>query len=130
MVQLMQGTAYGLAAALACAAPVSAAEIDDLLGRWGSMPGYDCNGEPGTEIAPVTVERDGKGLHAGAYAWNCSVVSPEKRGVLFGGPSTCGFEGDGEIEQGYMQLGLTSEGQLLIADQWNIVLLDKCPARQ
>jgi hypothetical protein len=120
-----------IVAAIACAASASAAEIEDVFGRWGGNgSAYDCNGEPGTEVAPVKVERDERGLHAGAYAWNCTVEAPEKRGVLFGGPSTCGFEGDGEIEQGYMQLGLTAEGQLLIADQWNIVLLDKCPVRQ
>lgn len=133
MVQVMPGAACRLAVAAAaafCAVPTHSAEIDDLIGNWGSMPGYDCNGSPGSEVEPVTVERDERGLHAGAYAWQCTVASPEKRGILFGGPSTCASEGNGEIEPGYMQLGITPDGQLLIVDETSVVLLDRCPTKE
>ena len=125
--------ALGLAAAVVSMGPVAAGaiEVDELFGRWGgdAFHAYDCKGEPGTEIMPVTISRgeDGK-ISVGAYAWLCSAGKWEERGAFLVADTTCGNEGTDEISNERLELALSSGGQLVLVAGSTITVLNRCPA--
>jgi hypothetical protein len=123
----------GLVAAVASVAPgaAGAVEVSELLGRWGGdvFHAYDCKGEPGTEIMPVTVSREADGrISVGAYAWLCSAGKWEERGAFLAADVTCGNEGTDEISSEHLELALSTGGQLVLATGPTVTVLTRCPA--
>jgi hypothetical protein len=123
----------GLAAVVASIVPsaAGAVEVSELLGRWGgdAFHAYDCKGESGTEIMPVTVSRDKDGrISVGAYAWVCSAGKWEERGAFLAADVTCGNEGTDEITREYLELALSTAGQLVLVSGPAVTVLTRCPA--
>lgn len=107
-----------------------AAEIEDFFGVWGDAEGgYDCKGEPGTEVMPVSIGRDEHGeISVGAYAWLCSAKSWQQRGAFLWAQATCGHEGDAEITSERLELAIANYGRLVLVRDTTVDVLEKCPA--
>lgn len=116
-------------ASVAAAGQARALEIDELFGIWGdSAGGYDCKGEPGSEIMPVSIGRDESGeISVGAYAWLCSARDWQPRGPFLSAQATCGHEGDAEITSERLELALANYGRLVLVRDTTVDVLTKCP---
>ena len=58
---------------LAAGVPASAAQIDEMLGRWSADNQQDCAYADNSEAAPLSVTSDGQGYQIGNYGWSCGV---------------------------------------------------------
>jgi hypothetical protein len=127
----LTGMAVSAVLASSCA---RALEIDEVIGRWESpsVPkAYDCKAESGTETQPVEITREDGKIYVGAYAWGCYVETFNPLGVMVTGKAVCSEEGgDGQsnpIYEATLILGLTPEDQLIVADDSNVTVLNRCP---
>lgn len=122
----------GLAVVAILAAPgASAADLSQLLGSWGGDPfhAYDCKGEPGSEVMPVTVAKGEAGeISVGAYEWGCSAKKWETRGPFLWADTTCGHEGTEEVTNERVELALSSDGRLVLVRDNSIDVLTRCSA--
>jgi hypothetical protein len=108
-----------------------AVEVSELVGSWAgdAFRAYDCNGEPGSEVMPVTVARAENGeISVGAYAWNCTAANWQERGPFLWADTTCGNEGTEEISNERFELALSNAGQLVLVIGGNVDVLTRCSA--
>jgi hypothetical protein len=123
--------AIGLSAAMMMGSSAGAVEVGKLLGSWGgdSALAYDCKGEPGSEVMPVTVSKGEQGeIMVGAYEWGCSAPKWEARGGSIWADTTCGHEGTDEVTNERVELALSNAGQLILTRDGAIDVLTRCPA--
>lgn len=122
----------GLAMVAILAGPgASAADVSELLGSWGddAPHAYDCKGEPGSEVMPVTVSKDEAGkIYVGAYEWGCGSTTWQERGPFIWTDTICGHEGTEETTNEHVELALSSSGQLILVRDKSIDVLNRCPA--
>lgn len=126
------GSAIGLGsaaiAAMVCAAPAHALEIEQVLGRWSSPDLDECQYADDSEGAPLKIERNAEGTHIGNYGWLCTVKDWTKDGgFLTGTARNCGQEGGDDSFDETFVLGLSSKGELLMARDATDGLR-RCPA--
>lgn len=122
----------GLAAVgIAIGPSAGAVEVSELLGSWGddAPHAYDCKGEPGSEVMPVTVSKDETGkIYVGAYEWGCGSTMWQERGPFIWTDTTCGHEGTEETTNERVELALSRSGQLILVRDKSIDVLTRCPA--
>lgn len=134
MTQWLARSAPGLAIAgmlvMHSGLTAQAAEIEEFFGVWGDAEGgYDCKGEPGSEVMPVSIGRDEHGeISVGAYAWLCSAKEWQRRGAFLWAEATCGHEGDAETTGETLELAIANYGRLVLVRDTTVDVLEKCPA--
>ena len=117
------------AGSLAHAADASAdVDLTAYLGVWGDGVGYNCKSGPGTESQPITVAQEENGGYSfSAYEFYCRLAELERRKTTVAAEKHCGHEGTDETSVGRIELGLMSDGHLVLADG-GINVLTRCAA--
>ena len=122
------GFASLAAAAMACAVPAAAVELDQLIGRWSSPDLDECQYGDDSEGAPLQIRHDADGTAIGNYGWVCVVKDWTKDGdFLVGAARDCGQEGGDDPFEETFVLGLNGKDELLMSKDATAGLR-RCPA--